>query len=116
MGWMRPPRRMPLRRRLIDRGMLLHPQVTVLVTVYAGQDVSVLGEVARPGVYTYTVHHRLLDLISMASGLGANAGRLVTITHRDDPKTMQPVATGSQPAQTRFRITTRNCFPEIPSR
>ena len=34
---------------LIDRGMLLHPQVTVLVTAYAGQDVSVLGEVARPG-------------------------------------------------------------------
>ena len=76
---------------LVDRGMLLHPQVSVLVTVYAGQDVSVLGEVARPGIYSYAVHHRLLDLISLASGLGPNAGRLVTITHRDDPRTIQPV-------------------------
>ncbi len=76
---------------LIERGMLLHPQVTVLVMAYAGQDVSVLGEVARPGIYSYTVHHRLLDLISSASGLGPNAGRLVTIGHRDDPKTVHPV-------------------------
>lgn len=76
---------------LIERGMLLHPQVTVLVTAYAGQDVSVLGEVARPGVYSYTVHHRLLDLISAASGLTPNAGRLVTITHRKDPGVTLPL-------------------------
>ena len=76
---------------LIDRGMLLHPQVTVLVTAYADQDVSVLGEVTRPGIYTYTVHHCLLDLISMASGLSPNAGRLVTIVHRNDPKAIRPV-------------------------
>ena len=75
---------------LVERGMLIHPQVTVLVTAYAGQDVSVLGEVARPGIYSYTVHHRLLDLISAASGLGPNAGRLVTIEHRDD-KAVHPV-------------------------
>lgn len=68
------------------RGMLLHPQVAVLVTSYAGQDVSVLGEVNRPGVYAFTTHHRLLDLISAASGLSQNAGRLVTITHRNDPE------------------------------
>jgi polysaccharide export outer membrane protein len=77
---------------LIERGMLLHPQVTVLVTAYAGQDVSVLGEVAKPGIYSYTVHHRLLDMISSASGLSQNAGRLVTIVHRDDPKAIQSVA------------------------
>jgi polysaccharide export outer membrane protein len=76
---------------LIDRGMLLHPQVSVLVTAYAAQDVTVLGEVARPGVYSYAVHHRLLDLISAASGLGANAGRLVLVTHRDDEKNAAPV-------------------------
>ena len=76
---------------LIAQGMLLHPQVSVLVTSYAGQDVSVLGEVVHPGVYPYTLHHRLLDLISAASGLSPNAGRLVNIFHRDDPKTPHPV-------------------------
>ncbi|MDR3725756.1 MAG: SLBB domain-containing protein [Terracidiphilus sp.] len=76
---------------LLVKGMLLHPLVTVLVTAYAGQDVSVLGEVARPGVYPYTVHHRLLDLISTASGLSPSAGRLVNVFHRDEPKTPHPV-------------------------
>jgi polysaccharide biosynthesis/export protein len=76
---------------LMAEGMLLHPEVSVMVIAYTGQDVSVLGEVARPGVYPYTLHHRLLDLISAASGLGPNAGRLVNIFHRDDPKTPHPV-------------------------
>ena len=76
---------------LVAKGMLLHPLVSVLVTAYAGQDVSVLGEVARPGVYPFTYHHRLLDLISAASGLGPNAGRLVNIFHSSDPRTPHPV-------------------------
>ena len=81
---------------LIARGMLLHPQVTVLVTVYTGQDVSVLGEVSRPGVYPFTAHHRLLDLISAASGVAPTAGSLVTIVHRGDPNT--PVAVVLDPS------------------
>jgi polysaccharide export outer membrane protein len=76
---------------LLDKGILLHPQVSVLVTVYAGQDVSVLGEVARPGVYAFTLHHRLLDLISAAAGLSQNAGRLVNVYRRNDPNTPHPV-------------------------
>jgi polysaccharide export outer membrane protein len=76
---------------LLAKGMLLHPQVTVLVTFHMGQDVSVLGEVARPGVYPYTIHHRLLDLISAASGLTPNAGRLVNVFKRSDPRTPHPV-------------------------
>jgi polysaccharide export outer membrane protein len=78
-----------IEKALVDGGMLLHPQVTVMITGAAGQDVSVLGEVTRPGVYPYTVHHRLLDLISAASGLSPNAGRLVMVTHRDDPHSSQ---------------------------
>ena len=80
-----------IEKALVDKGMLLHPQVSVLVTNAVGQDVSVMGEVTRPGVYQYTVHHRLLDLISSASGLSANAGRLVSIVHRNDPETAHPV-------------------------
>jgi len=76
---------------LLSQGMLLHPQVSVLVTAYVGQDVSVLGEVARPGVYPYTLHHRVLDLISAASGLSPTAGRLVNVFHRADPKTPHAV-------------------------
>lgn len=80
-----------LEAQLVAQGMLLHPLVSVMVASYAGQDVSVLGEVARPGVYPYTLHHRLLDLLSAASGLTTSAGRLVNLYHRDDPKTPHPV-------------------------
>jgi len=80
-----------IEKAFVDEGMLLHPRVAVLVTNAVGQDVSVLGEVARPGVYPYTVHHRMLDLISSASGLSPNAGRLVSVFHRDDPHTAHPV-------------------------
>jgi polysaccharide export outer membrane protein len=81
--------------------VLLHPRVTVTVTASSGHDVSVLGEVARPGVYPFTFHHRLLDLISEASGLAPTAGRLVNIFHRDDPRTAHPVVldpTGQDPS------------------
>jgi polysaccharide export outer membrane protein len=76
---------------LVGKGMLLHPLVSVLVTAYVGQDVSVLGEVARPGVYPFTIHHRLLDLISAASGLAPSAGRLVNVFYRSDPETPHAV-------------------------
>jgi polysaccharide export outer membrane protein len=85
---------------LLAQGFLLHPQVSVLVISYAGQDVSVLGEVVRPGVYPYTLHHRLLDLISAASGLSSNAGRLVNIYHRDDARTPHPVVLDPSGADT----------------
>lgn len=85
---------------LVAKGMLLHPLVSVLVTASAGQDVSVLGEVARPGVYPYTVHHRLLDLIAAASGLSPSAGRLVNIFHESDLKTPYPVVLDPSGADT----------------
>ena len=78
-------------KALVDGGMLLHPQVSVVVVSAVGQDVSVMGEVTRPGIYSYGLHHRLLDLIAAASGLSANAGRLVSVIHRNDPRTAYPV-------------------------
>ncbi len=70
---------------LAAKGMLRHPQVQVLVIASVGQDLSILGEVMRPGVYPYGVHHRLLDLLAAASGATAAAGALAYIYHRGDP-------------------------------
>jgi polysaccharide export outer membrane protein len=88
---------------LVQQGMLLHPQVFVMVTASGAQDVTVMGEVLRPGVYPYGAHHRLLDVISQASGLTPAAGSLVYISHRQEvaPEvTVQPAASG-QPALAR---------------
>jgi len=65
--------------------ILKDPQVSVFVSEYASQGVSVIGEVAKPGVYPLVTSRRLLDLISAAGGLTPLAGKTITITHRDDP-------------------------------
>jgi len=81
-----------IEKALVAKGMLLHPLVSVVVTTSAGQDISMLGEVVRPGIYPYAMHHRLLDAISQASGVAPGAGRLVNIIHRDGPIAPQRVA------------------------
>jgi uncharacterized protein involved in exopolysaccharide biosynthesis/protein involved in polysaccharide export with SLBB domain len=85
---------------LVAKGMLLHPLVSVVVTASANDNVSVLGEVARPGVYPYAAHHRLLDLIAAASGLTQTAGHLVNIFRENDPKTPHPVVLDPSGADT----------------
>ena len=76
---------------LVAKGMLLHPLVTVHVTAFAAQDISILGEVTHPGIYPYTFHHRLLDLVAAASGFTPTAGQVVNVFHRDDLKAADPV-------------------------
>lgn len=77
---------------LVEKKILTHPQINVLITEIVGQDVTVMGEVGRPGVYPYGVHHRLLDLIAAASGLSPSAGSVVNIVHRDDPDKPELIA------------------------
>jgi polysaccharide biosynthesis/export protein len=66
-----------------NRKMLVDPHVTILVTEYATEGISVLGEVTRPGVYPLLGPHSLLDIISAAGGLTASAGSTVTIRRRN---------------------------------
>jgi len=61
------------------------PHVTLFVAEYASQGVSVLGEVARPGVYPVLGQQHLFDVLSAAGGLTEKAGRMLTVTHRGNP-------------------------------
>jgi polysaccharide biosynthesis/export protein len=65
-----------------SRKMLVDPHVSILVAEYATEGVSVLGEVAKPGVYPLLGPHTLLDIISAAGGLTGSAGSNVTIRRR----------------------------------
>jgi polysaccharide biosynthesis/export protein len=71
--------------RLREADILRDPHVSITVLEYATQGVTVLGEVKDPGVYPLLGAHQLLDLISAAGGVTPNAGKAVTVTHRDDP-------------------------------
>ncbi len=74
-----------IQKRLSDGGFVKNPHVTLFVDQYASQGASVLGEVARPGVYPVPGQQRLFDLISAAGGFSEKAGKSITVTHRDDP-------------------------------
>lgn len=74
-----------IEKRLEDGGFLKSPHVTLFVDEYASQGASVLGEVAKPGVYPVLGQQRLLDLISAAGGFTDKAGRSITVTHRNQP-------------------------------
>ncbi|MBV8052529.1 MAG: polysaccharide biosynthesis/export family protein [Acidobacteriaceae bacterium] len=76
-----------IEKRLADGGFVKNPHVTVFVNQAVSQTVSVLGEVARPGVYPIVGEQRLFDLISNAGGLTDRAGPGVTVTHRNRPDT-----------------------------
>jgi polysaccharide export outer membrane protein len=73
-------------KKLVAGGFFTQPQVSVFEKEYATQGVSVLGEVQRPGVYPLVGARRLFDVLSLAGGTSTKAGRMVSITHRDNPQ------------------------------
>ncbi len=72
-------------RELVDKQLVKHPEVSIFVEEYATQGVTVIGEVTAPGIYPLLGPHRLYDALSAAGGLTTKAGRLVTVTHKNDP-------------------------------
>jgi polysaccharide export outer membrane protein len=62
-----------------DRDIFLHPEVSVLIREYSTQGVSILGEVAKPGVFPVLGTLSLLDVISEAGGTTPTASNQVMI-------------------------------------
>lgn len=58
------------------------PQVTVSVTEYRSQPVSVMGAVHTPGVQQLQGHRTLMELLSMAGGVTQDAGAVARITRQ----------------------------------
>jgi len=74
-----------IQKKLADGGFVRNPHVNVFVDEHAMKGASLLGEVAKPGIYPMLGQQRLFDLISAAGGFSASAGRSISITHRDQP-------------------------------
>ena len=71
-----------IEQRLLDGGFLRDPHVNILVKEFASQGISVLGEVAKPGIYPLLGSRTLFDAIAAAGGTTNRAGRTVVIAHR----------------------------------
>ena len=77
-----------IEKRLVDGGIMKNPHVTIFVSEYSS-GVSMLGMISKPGIYPLLGTRRLYDMISAAGGVSAGAGRVITVTHRNDP--MNPI-------------------------
>jgi polysaccharide biosynthesis/export protein len=74
-----------IEKRLDDGGFVKNPHVTIFISDYSSQGVTLLGEVGKPGIYPVLGDRRLFDLFSAAGGLTERASRTVSITRRNDP-------------------------------
>ncbi len=72
--------------RLAD-GILRNPQVTVLVKEQTSKKLVVMGQVSKPGTYSYAPNMTIIELVSMAGGFTQiSAKNDTTITRMENGK------------------------------
>jgi polysaccharide export outer membrane protein len=83
---------------------LLNPEITVFVREYHAREieVSVLGEVARPGFYHFPEKSTLLDVIAQVGGLAPESGERVIV--------LRPKKAGESGEADAFIIDARELF------
>lgn len=72
-------------------GFLRKAQVNIIVSQLQSQQVSVLGQVNRPGRYPLEGKRSVLDLLAMAGGLSADGGDTVTLIRKTGEATRKYV-------------------------
>jgi polysaccharide export outer membrane protein len=78
-----------LAQRLIKGGYLKEAHVIVRVIEYRSQQVSVLGEVAKPGKYSIPRPTSVPDTIALAGGITEKGSSRVTVVQRDKDGNVQ---------------------------
>lgn len=68
--------------KLLEDGFIVKPQVSILITEYKSKKVTVLGEVAKPGVVVLRGAYTLMEAISDAGGITQNAGDTIYIQRK----------------------------------
>ncbi|MEP7305909.1 MAG: polysaccharide biosynthesis/export family protein [Acidobacteriota bacterium] len=79
---------------------LLQPDVSVTVTEFRSQSVSILGAVGSPGIHQLETDKTLLEVLTKAGGASVDAGPIVRVSRRLDqgriplPEATDDAATG----------------------
>jgi polysaccharide biosynthesis/export protein len=72
-----------IEKKLSDGGFVRSPHVSIFVDDASSQGVTVLGEVAKSGIYPDAAGHKLYEIISEAGGFTPSAGHKVSILRRN---------------------------------
>jgi len=76
---------------LASGGFIKNAQVNLLVTVAQSQQVSVLGQVNRPGRYPIDGRRSVLDLLALAGGINPDGADAVSLIRQRGGKTTKQV-------------------------
>jgi len=89
-----------IQKRLGDK-YLKNPQVNIFIKEYSSKEVSVVGEVQKPGTFKYEDRMTVIQAVSMAGGFtklaakdDTNVTRLVDGTERKFPVPVESIAQG----------------------
>jgi len=72
-------------------GFLRKAQVNILITQIQNQQISVLGQVNRPGRYPIEGRRSILDMLAMAGGIAADGGDTVSLIRKRNGATTKDV-------------------------
>jgi len=84
-----------------------HPEVSVTVTDYRSQPVSVLGEINNPGIIRLRGGTTLLEALSLSGGLKQDAGYRIRIVRRLEEGPI-PLANASRDSTGKFSVAELN--------
>lgn len=74
---------------LVQKGIMLHPQVAVTIDDNESGEVYIMGQVKEPGSYEIATPMPILKILALAGGLTDVADRHVTVEHHKDPDQKQ---------------------------
>jgi polysaccharide export outer membrane protein len=94
-----------LEASLADRfgAVLQQPTVTIFITEFRSQPVSVLGSVRTPGVHQIRGTRSLFEVLSLAGGLNPDAGSSIRITRRKSAGPI-PLPTAQDDSSGEFQV------------
>ena len=67
---------------MVSAHYLVNPRISVNVTTFATQNVSVLGDVRLPGAYPITTGRSISEVLALAGGLMPDADRTIVVQRR----------------------------------
>ena len=71
-------------KNLFADGYLVDPHVSIFIEEFRSRNVTVLGQISKPGLYELREETTLLELLSKAGGVKDNAGSQAIIKRKQD--------------------------------
>jgi polysaccharide export outer membrane protein len=79
-----PPAAAKIIQAKLAQGYLRNPQVSIFVKEFNSKKVSVLGQVAKPGTFSYTDGMTVIEAVTLAGGFTPIAAKNATVITRSE--------------------------------